>query len=80
MRVVQIALGVAIVLVVAPSSAQQGQGKAEGAKSSKTQACRAEARQAGYAIRRGSGSSSIASAQAGQERMRAYFQKCMARN
>jgi hypothetical protein len=61
---VQSALSLAIVLVAAPSFAQQGQGKAEGAKSNKAEACRAAARQADYAIRRGSGSSSIASAQA----------------
>jgi hypothetical protein len=81
MRVVQIALGLAIVFVAPPSFAQQSPEK--GARengSRKAEGCRAKARQAGDAIRRGTSSSSIMSAQAGQERMRAYFLRCMARS
>ena len=84
MKVVRIALCLAIVLAgAAPSHAEQRQGKEgkQGAVPNKTEACRAEARRATYAFGRGSGSSpSIVEAQARQARMRAYFLKCMGRS
>jgi hypothetical protein len=80
MKVVRIALGLAIVLVAAPIFAQQPQGNgAEGTQSKKAEACRAQARQAGHAMMRGSGTSNVVEAQKGQARMRAFFLKCMAR-
>jgi hypothetical protein len=81
MRVVQFAVGLAIVLGAAPSFAQQRQENgAEGTQSKKAEACRAKARQAGHALMRGSGTSNIVEAQEGQARMRAFFLRCMARS